>query len=79
MKWFVLGFLVAIVVASIMPVTADPTADVAWIEPDGQFYILIEADNGDLVYYERFDIAELYDIANSPNLQYENEWENRRE
>lgn len=52
--------------------------EVAWVTPDGGLVVQVERD-GELLYFDSFDIGALYDITQSPNLQWENRWEFRRE
>ena len=59
-----------------LPETTDDTA--AWITPDGMLYIQVERGT-ELLYFDSFSIAGLHRLAQSPNLQWANRWEFRRE
>lgn len=61
--------------------TADvkpPDDRIAWITPDGMLYIQVERGS-ELLYFDSFNIAGLHRVAQSPNLQWANRWEFRRE
>lgn len=51
---------------------------VAWITPDGMLYIQVERGS-ELLYFDSFNIAALYRVAQSPRLQWQDRWEFRRE
>lgn len=55
-----------------------PDDRTAWITPDGMLYIQVERGS-ELLYFDSFNIAGLHAVAQSPNLQWENRWEFRRE
>lgn len=59
--------------------TPDPVTDeVAWVDPDGFLVIQVER-GGELLYFDSFNIRELYGITLSPRMAWENRWEFRRE
>lgn len=55
-----------------------PTDHVAWITPDGMLYVQVERGT-ELLYFDSFNIAALYQVAQSPRLQWQDRWEFRRE
>ena len=59
-----------------LPETTNDT--VAWVTPGGMLYIQVERGS-ELLYFDSFNIAALYKVAQSPRLQWQDRWEFRRE